>query len=141
MKIKQLFQDETAVSPVIGVILMVAITVILAAVIGGFVLGLGDQLQESAPNTQFSTDYDGANTVTFTHTGGNTIAAGQLSFSGDTAAGTWADTTGGDASDSVRAGDSAELTDVDSESSVSLVWSSEDGSRSTVLAQWSGPNA
>ncbi len=40
--------DETAVSPVIGVILMVAITVILAAVIGTFVLGLGDDVQETA---------------------------------------------------------------------------------------------
>jgi len=37
------------VSPVIGVILMVAITVILAAVIGTFVLGLGDQVQNTTP--------------------------------------------------------------------------------------------
>ncbi|MDX1747991.1 MAG: type IV pilin N-terminal domain-containing protein, partial [Halobacteriales archaeon] len=42
MNIKQLFTDDDAVSPVIGVILMVAITVILAAVIGAFVLGIGD---------------------------------------------------------------------------------------------------
>ncbi|WP_338071862.1 type IV pilin N-terminal domain-containing protein [Halorutilus salinus] len=35
--------DDSAVSPVIGVILMVAITVILAAVIGTFVLGLGEK--------------------------------------------------------------------------------------------------
>ncbi|MFC6766849.1 type IV pilin N-terminal domain-containing protein [Natrinema soli] len=34
--------DERAVSPVIGVILMVAITVILAAVIAAFVLDMGD---------------------------------------------------------------------------------------------------
>ncbi|MGC9436106.1 MAG: archaellin/type IV pilin N-terminal domain-containing protein, partial [Methanomicrobiales archaeon] len=33
-------RDEEAVSPVIGVILMVAITVILAAVIAVFVFGL-----------------------------------------------------------------------------------------------------
>ncbi len=39
--------DEEAVSPVIGVILMVAITVILAAVIGTFVLGLGDEVEET----------------------------------------------------------------------------------------------
>jgi flagellin-like protein len=47
MNFKQLFtDDEDAVSPVIGVILMVAITVILAAVIGTFVLGVrhGDSL-------------------------------------------------------------------------------------------------
>jgi len=40
--------DDSAVSPVIGVILMVAITVILAAVIGTFVLGLGDQVEQNA---------------------------------------------------------------------------------------------
>ncbi len=39
---------DTAVSPVIGVILMVAITVILAAVIATFVLGLGDDVQDTA---------------------------------------------------------------------------------------------
>jgi len=37
-------KDDSAVSPVIGVILMVAITVILAAVIGTFVLGLGENV-------------------------------------------------------------------------------------------------
>ncbi|SDQ44896.1 type IV pilin [Natronobacterium texcoconense] len=39
-------EDERAVSPVIGVILMVAITVILAAVIATFVLGIGDDIQQ-----------------------------------------------------------------------------------------------
>jgi len=48
MDLKQLSNDNTAVSPVIGVILMVAITVILAAVIGTFVLGLGDSVQQNA---------------------------------------------------------------------------------------------
>jgi flagellin-like protein len=38
---KSINSQNKAVSPVIGVILMVAITVILAAVIGTFVLGLG----------------------------------------------------------------------------------------------------
>jgi FlaG/FlaF family flagellin (archaellin) len=38
--------DDAAVSPVIGVILIVAITVILAAVIGGFVLNLGGGIEE-----------------------------------------------------------------------------------------------
>ncbi|MGB7532640.1 MAG: type IV pilin N-terminal domain-containing protein [Halobacteriota archaeon] len=39
--LKSLRNDKRAVSPVIGVILMVAITVILAAVIGAFVFGYG----------------------------------------------------------------------------------------------------
>ena len=40
--------NEEAVSPVIGVILMVAITVILAAVIAVFVFGLAGDLETSA---------------------------------------------------------------------------------------------
>lgn len=64
---------ERAVSPVIGVILMVAITVILAAVIGAFVIGLGDQVQETAPNAQFTFDYEGNDAVTITHDGGQSI--------------------------------------------------------------------
>jgi flagellin-like protein len=76
--------ENRAVSPVIGVILMVAITVILAAVIGAFVLEIGDQ-QETAPNTSFTSDeqvvyIQGKNnlkanitTVDITHAGGNTI--------------------------------------------------------------------
>jgi len=73
-KLKELFGetgDGRAVSPVIGVILMVAITVILAAVIGTFVLGLGDSV-ESAPQASFDFDYDG-NDVTIKHRGGDNI--------------------------------------------------------------------
>jgi flagellin-like protein len=82
MKLTQLLQsgEDRAVSPVIGVILMVAITVILAAVIGTFVLGLGDQVQETAPTAQYdastydftvsSTDYTG---LTITHESGDAL--------------------------------------------------------------------
>jgi flagellin-like protein len=49
-----------AVSPVIGVILMVAITVILAAVIGTFVLGLGSEVQENV-QAGVNVQYDPAN--------------------------------------------------------------------------------
>ncbi len=43
-------RDEEGVSPVIGVILMVAITVILAAVIAVFVFGLAGDLESSGKN-------------------------------------------------------------------------------------------
>jgi len=42
-------KDETAVSPVIGVILMVAITVILAAVIAAFGFGFGSNMNQKGP--------------------------------------------------------------------------------------------
>jgi len=46
--------EERAVSPVIGVILMVAITVILAAVIAAFVLDIGPT--DTNPNAGYSID-------------------------------------------------------------------------------------
>ncbi|WP_232700496.1 type IV pilin [Halobacterium wangiae] len=58
--------DERGVSPVIGVILMVAITVILAAVIATFVLGFPDQVSESVnAGADISKSSDGNATVTW----------------------------------------------------------------------------
>ena len=78
MKFRNLF-DETesdgtrAVSPVIGVILMVAITVILAAVIGSFVLGLGESV-DSAPQASFDFSVNETeDSLVVTHRGGDTI--------------------------------------------------------------------
>jgi len=69
--------DERGVSPVIGVILMVAITVILAAVIGTFVLGLGDQVSQTAPQATISVDSvdAGSNQFTLKHGGGDDLEA------------------------------------------------------------------
>ena len=83
MKLQNLLDtpdDERAVSPVIGVILMVAITVILAAVIGTFVLGLGENV-ESAPQASFDFSYDDSTspgTVTIEHRGGDTLSANNV---------------------------------------------------------------
>ena len=60
--------DDRGVSPVIGVILMVAITIILAAVIASFVLGFGDSVQS---NAQAGVTVDNGN-VTVTSLGSNT---------------------------------------------------------------------
>jgi flagellin-like protein len=85
MKFTNLFADDEAVSPVIGVILLVAITVILAAVIGTFVLGLGDQVSNTSPSASFTFDFDdGAeangnqDVLTITHDGGDKIEASAL---------------------------------------------------------------
>jgi flagellin-like protein len=62
-------RHRRAVSPVIGVVLMVAITVILAAVIGVFVLGLGDSSSEPA-NAGVDVDTaDSGTTVTLLDSG------------------------------------------------------------------------
>ncbi len=76
-------KNEDAVSPVIGVILMVAITVILAAVIAAFVFGLGGT-QQAAPtssiivaNNPDTTDVD----LKIQHKGGDTLKAGDYKLS------------------------------------------------------------
>jgi flagellin-like protein len=57
VRLRSLVADEEAVSPVIGVILVVAITVILAAVVGALALGVGGD-QSRTPAATFTWEYD-----------------------------------------------------------------------------------
>jgi len=85
---KRLTAEERAVSPVIGVILMVAITVILAAVIGTFVLGLGDDVAQDV-NAGVTVDQDAENTeVTVTWTSEGNADGVFLRSNATTASGT-----------------------------------------------------
>jgi len=87
MQVRKLLSDDDAVSPVIGVILMVAITVILAAVIATFVLGLGEQVSSTSPQASFSFQFEEQNdgedgTLTITHDGGDRIKVTELILRG-----------------------------------------------------------
>ena len=68
-------KDKKGISPVIGVILMVAITVILSAVIASFVFGFSGKLTEAPP--QFQARLDKINTdrneIIIMHTGGDVV--------------------------------------------------------------------
>jgi len=160
MELRNLWNDDDAVSPVIGVILMVAITVILAAVIATFVLGLGEQVSSTGPQAQFTFDYnedpDSPNPdlgtvdsddalLTITHAGGDTIRASQLSVSGSNAGGNgdWNEAAGDnnyDANSEISAGDSLSIA-IKSDDTISVTWTSENGQSSSTLRQWSGPDA
>lgn len=138
MQIKKLLTDEEAVSPVIGVILMVAITVILAAVIGAFVLGFGDSTS-AAPSASWDTSYDsGDSNVTFTHGGGDPVNPEYLSFSegatDDVRVGLLPDHST-DLPEELSAGDRIEV-NLGSDTTVSLVWN--DGDSSSTLATHEG---
>ena len=67
-------KDEKAVSPVIGVILMVAITVILAAVIASFVFGMGSNVKKTytvaATASETNCDTNGTCDIVVTYQGG-----------------------------------------------------------------------
>lgn len=120
-------EEERAVSPVIGVILMVAITVILAAVIAAFVLDMGD-LDGSAPSAQYewSTD-DGTNAdatnVTLSHESGDNIDASNLKVTVESGT----DSTTVDLSGDFTAGDTLEFGPKDTSGDDPLLISGIDG--------------
>ncbi|MCU4800916.1 type IV pilin N-terminal domain-containing protein [Halobacteria archaeon HArc-gm2] len=140
MNFKSLIADDDAVSPVIGVILMVAITVILAAVIATFVLGLGDQVSSTAPQSSFTFDYDGSD-LTITHNGGDSIQANELYLKG-AVSGDW--TSVGSASytssDMISAGYGVTVGVSDTDT-IRVVYQSSEGGNSATLGTWEGPNA
>ncbi|KAA9400050.1 type IV pilin [Haloarcula sp. CBA1130] len=151
MELKRFFNDDNAVSPVIGVILMVAITVILAAVIATFVLGLGDQVSNTAPQASFSTDYDGTEIVTVTHEGGDSIKASNLYFRGDidTNVGqvnnadnpVWPAGQASGSNSKVVAGNSVNVGVTGDSFTLNVVYQSPNGDNSATLATASGPSA
>ena len=128
--------DDRGVSPVIGVILMVAITVILAAVIATFVLGLGEQVSSTAP--QVTVDWSqnepgtGSFEVNATHNGGATVEAENIVASGD-------------GSGTVDPGGNTEISSgerlvywngLSSGNEVSVVWESDDGGTTATLSDY-----
>ena len=156
MQLKRLLTDDEAVSPVIGVILMVAITVILAAVIGTFVLGLGDQVQDTAPQASFNFEFEGAAGddayVLITHDGGDSIPGDTLNVTVD---GAKVNATSNaeyddafDVTGDVTAGSIANVStnptagvDDWAGESVSVVWTNANGGNSATLGRWTGPDA
>lgn len=122
-------EDDRAVSPVIGVVLMVAITVILAAVIAGFVLDVGD-LDDSAPNTQFEWETDTTNDqVTITLTSGDSIELDTVLLE-EVDGGGENDPSGG----TLTAGDELLLDPDEDSGQAQLVWNGDD--TSTILSDY-----
>lgn len=149
--------DDDAVSSVIGVVLMVAVTVILSAVVAGFVFSAFDQ-GESAPQVTFDYNYDAASssgsadgTLTISVSSGERFAADQVSFRG-----TDLGTDGGDANadsewhqrdaesgpeSTVSAGQRATLEGLSDTFELDLVWTAADGGSSATLSTEAGPDA
>ncbi|MUV85088.1 type IV pilin [Natronomonas sp. CBA1123] len=152
MELKHLLttdDDNRAVSPVIGVILMVAITVILAAVIGTFVLGLGDQVQQTSPNAQWNWEVDGT-ALNVTHEGGDSVEANLLEVTGPSSVTTYEDgsdtivcneeASGGNlewTSATISAGDTCRVAgDAGTDNTFRLIWTAEGGGSSSTLSTY-----
>ena len=146
MHLRQFCRNEAGVTPVIGIILMVAITVILASIVAVFVLGFGGD-SDMAPNPSFeTTEHEGNLTIEIR--AGDSFVAEQVDvvYEDDNEAveGTWNEFTDDVSGESeVRAsdeivigssdGDGSEF-DVDGTSwAVDLYWESEDGDTRELL--------
>lgn len=136
-KIQELFDGKRAVSPVIGVILMVAITVILAAVIGAFVLGIGGQ-QPDIPQTRFDFDFNDEG-VTISHDSGDALTTANIDVVVDgSSLGEGALDSGG-SDNKYTAGEEIYSGSVDSGSEIRIIWRGSDSDTTTTLGHTTVP--
>ena len=152
MRLGELFADDDAVSPVIGVILMVAITVILAAVIGTFVLSLGTDLQNNPPSAQLTFNENSTGALEMTHDGGESVNVRRMNVTTDNSSVDFADdsvsnvcqTIGSDDLNwtdddtELSAGDTCTLPAdrLDDGDTIRIVWESDNGGNSATLADY-----
>jgi flagellin-like protein len=162
MQVRKL-ADDRAVSPVIGVILMVAITVILAAVIAAFALSFADTGTSSAPQVSFDSEFtndtdNGNGSVALTVQSGDSFDPTAVTFEGtlvqssvsdgtnDTKIGStgedWTlsdDVSGED--DAVTAGDSITIGVPGPDYEIQLIYQAASGGESSILTTLEGPGA
>ncbi len=129
MNPKEVASDERAVSPVVGVAMLIAITVILATVIGSVVLG-GGVAPAATPQATLSFEViDGTDEITLRHEGGEPLVADEivvLDENGAELAGL---------SDDLRTGGREVIaTDPDSIERISVVWQDPRSDTEVVLA-------
>lgn len=67
-----MMHKEDAVSPVIGVMLMLVVTIIIAALVSSFAGGLGSST-ETTPTVTFTVDFSRANGLVLTSTGSSSV--------------------------------------------------------------------
>ncbi|EMA39492.1 type IV pilin [Halobiforma nitratireducens] len=146
---RSLRSDDLGVSPIVGVVLLLAITVVLAGAVHVFAFGIVDSSMplETQPKAAFTFDSadckgDG---IEIGHVAGDSIPADELYVTVDNRdlSGSWAAPKGYSTSNvadgSVSAGDVATVCadDLDGET-VRVRWQSDSGDRSAILAEWAG---
>lgn len=127
MNLEWLRTDDRAVSPVLGVVLMIVIAVVLAAVVGSAVLGLGSGPAEAPQASLEFTNNNG--TVTATHTGGDTMDFNNVVVKVD-GSGSSAGPTG-----TLEAGETTTVANnVASGDTIHVIWEDPNSDKTTVIA-------
>jgi len=139
-----------AVSPVIGVVLLVAVTVVLATVAGAVVFGVGDRTQQEPTQATFDFQYDSAaQTLTISYERGDILAVDRVYVRGDVGpddnTGRWNSVPGAGSASRIRPGETVTLGlgtgPVPDDYTVRVVYQPAGNQTATTLAESSGPGA
>lgn len=122
--------DDRGVSPVIGVVLMIAVTVILTGVIATFVLSFGAEAK-APPQATLSIEQNDTDAIDISHLSGEVVDLNELYIRGDVSSEGWSpedETLRGGESITVNLDEQPEPDDV-----ITLVW--DVGTDATILAE------
>lgn len=134
--------DERGATPVVGIILIVALALLLAAVVGQSIFGY-DLLQspEAAPAVSFSSEYDGANgNLTIVHESGTTLENQTVTFAVSGGDGDY-DRNNSNIPPTIDSGNDVVLAGIAPDETVRLIWEDPETGDSYVLYAWRGPQA
>jgi len=134
--------DERGVTPVVSMVLVVALTMVLAALVGSNALGVADHSAHAGPSIGFHTHWETGDTLVVEHQSGEAVKTARLAivvdgatvYDGGDVAGDGVTVTGWDG-DEVRAGDVVEITDPSGFAGESLAVYYEWEGKSFVLAE------
>lgn len=135
-------RDERGATPVVGIVLIVALAVVLAAVVGQAVFGYDIiSTPSAAPAVSFSDSYDEpSRNLTVTHESGTSLDNGTWTFA--VSGGEWDDVGNVTAPPGdLESGDEVVLRNIESDMTVRLIWEHPETGDSYVLYTWRGPEA
>ncbi|WP_227133699.1 type IV pilin [Halorubellus salinus] len=148
MKLSRLLIEDDAVSSTIGVVLTVAVTVILAAAVGTFALGLAEESTKQTPSASIEVEWDtvgGDDVVDITILGGDSVKSRFVNVVHQDGTELWSDGTTNGVSiydnkkwggDEIQSGDTLGLQEdssnvFQSDDTVKVIWNN--GQKSQVL--------
>ena len=147
---KRVGTRNRGVSPVIGVVLLVAVTVVLATVAGAVVFGVGDRNQQEPTRASFDFQYDsGAQTLAISYERGDVLTADTVYVRGDVGpddnTGRWNSVPGAGSASEIQPGSTVTLGlgtgAVPDDYTVRVVYQPSGNETSTTLAESRGPGA
>ncbi len=137
--IAEVANSDRAVSPVIGVVLMIALTVAISAIVGTLIFGITPEIGQTKPTVDVTFQETTSGAISVTHAGGDTLDRGTVEV-------VYTNKTGSTVRDEwktpLRIGDSPSggPYTVKSGTTLRVVWTDTSGDESYLLASFTVEN-